>query len=87
MPTYQPEQSVTRDGADFIDGYGDRWIYYTDDASGHWAVDHEDGDQAGEVTRFADGSLEVARRRDGDTFGVTCTEEFVVEGGQWTENS
>jgi hypothetical protein len=54
-------------------------------AIGPWITN--DGDQAGEVTRFADGSLEVARRRDGDTFGVTCTEEFVVEGGQWTENS
>jgi hypothetical protein len=83
---YPSETSVTRDGDNFVDRYGDRWIYFTDDCSGHYAVNHEDGEKAGEITVFPDGSMDVFQRRDGDTFGVNCDKEFIVADGQWTVN-
>lgn len=74
----------TMDG--FFDEYGTRWTIYTDDGNGHWAVESEDEYIAGEATKFADGTIEIVKREDSKTFGVSCQDEFIVEDGRWTEN-
>ena len=67
------------------DEYGNEWEYYTDDACGHVAVQREtaDGYQAGQ---FVPTQGELYPSAEGSTFGVNSTDEYIVRGGQWTEN-
>jgi hypothetical protein len=32
------------------------------------------------------GKADVHEKQEGDTFGVDCSEEFIVRGGRWVEN-
>jgi hypothetical protein len=78
--------TARRDKLDFVDEYGTRWIYYTDDGNGNYAIQNEDDAKAAIASGNGDGTYHVTALRDGDTFGVNCTDEFIVECGQWTTN-
>ncbi len=88
MQATDPVTLVTEtDGSrHFVDEYGDRWFIFADDMRGHYAVDREDGQRAGMVSTMG-GSPTLYQSRDGEFFGVNCTEEFMVEDDAWTTNS
>ena len=81
------------------DEYGDLWRYAGDDMLGNVMVEEicdgassvAEAETCGRAGVFSyspysedEGTLVV--KEDGATFGVNCADEFVVAGGEWTEN-
>lgn len=85
MPDTVTMMTETDGSRHFVDEDGDRWCVFADDMRGHFAVDREDGQRAGMVSTIGDVPT-LYPCRDGEFFGVNCTEEFIVEDDAWTEN-
>lgn len=82
MTTAKIYLGTVRDGNDYVDQYGGRWIYFADDARGCTAVNHESGELAAMVVE-RNGSIDLYSRDDGDMFDCNEPDEFVVVNGQW----
>jgi hypothetical protein len=85
MTTAKIYLGTIRDGNDYVDQHGDRWVYFADDACGCTAVNHENGELAAVVVE-RNGSIDLYSRDDGDTFDCGNPAEFIVVDGQWERN-
>ncbi len=80
----------------FQDEHGNHWHCFTDAADGTIAVNRVSGDTgeepngcgAGVFVWWPDaedhGTIDVAE--EGAFYGVNCTEEYIVRGGEWRDN-
>jgi hypothetical protein len=76
--------SDSRDADRFEDEDGFEWEYFVDAMDGTIAVQRTDREQAGVFTWELEGEAGwIAVAKDGDHYGVNCTEEFAVSGGEW----
>lgn len=69
------------------DEHGFTWRNEIDNTDGTFAVERESYPSVAGVARWnLDGTVTIYPKEDGSYYGVNCTEEYVVEGGEWVEN-
>lgn len=68
------------------DEYGNVWRNAIDGADGTFAVEEVNGERAGIASWMLGDSISIAVSKDGDYYGVNCTEEYIARGGEWVQN-
>lgn len=78
------------------DEHGWHWFPCGDDRQGRFMVERrnldasgvqgEESCEAGYAVWRLDGSIDLYRCEEGDTFGINCQDEFIVENDEWEKN-